>query len=92
GSKLPHSKRFAPANAHCMHGSAGETIGISAPFLPTESQQILPSPAWVKVRGGARAGGVARQATLVPATPGWEITNPVISPAHQPKTHEASIR
>jgi len=23
--------------------------------------------------GGARAGGVARQATLVPATPGWEI-------------------
>jgi len=40
GSKLPHSKRFAPANAHCVRGSALETIGISALFLATESQRM----------------------------------------------------
>ncbi len=28
GSKLPHSKRFAPANAQCIRGSALETIGF----------------------------------------------------------------
>ncbi len=44
GSKLPHSKRFAPTNAHCIHGSALETIGISALFLATESQGIFPIP------------------------------------------------
>jgi len=42
-------------------------------FLATESQGIFPSPAWLKVRGGEEPGGVASQATLVPATPGWEI-------------------
>ncbi|MDH7503832.1 MAG: hypothetical protein QHJ82_14130, partial [Verrucomicrobiota bacterium] len=49
---------------------------ISALFPATESQGIFPSPAWLKVRGGARAGGVAHWATLVPATPGWEICGP----------------
>jgi len=29
GSKLPHSKRFAPANAKCVRATASETIGIS---------------------------------------------------------------
>jgi len=29
GSKLPHSKRFAPTTAHCIRGSGVETIGIS---------------------------------------------------------------
>ncbi len=32
---------------------------------------MFPSRAWLKVRGGARVRGVARQATLVPATPGY---------------------
>ncbi|MGC8990928.1 MAG: hypothetical protein ACP5MD_12475, partial [Verrucomicrobiia bacterium] len=45
---------------------------ISALFQATESQGIFPSPAWLKVLGGARAGGVACQATLVAAAPGWE--------------------
>ncbi|MDH7503849.1 MAG: hypothetical protein QHJ82_14215, partial [Verrucomicrobiota bacterium] len=49
GSKLPHSKRFASANAHCIRGSALETIGISAPFLATESQQVFRSPGWLTV-------------------------------------------
>ncbi|MDH7504397.1 MAG: hypothetical protein QHJ82_17015, partial [Verrucomicrobiota bacterium] len=46
---------------------------ISALFPATESQGIFPSPAWLKVRRGARAVGVGRQATLVPAAPGWKI-------------------
>jgi len=29
GSKLPHSKRFAPTNAQRIRGTASETIGIS---------------------------------------------------------------
>ncbi|HOK76610.1 MAG TPA: hypothetical protein PLW35_02690, partial [Verrucomicrobiota bacterium] len=37
GSKLPHSKRFAPTNALCIRGRAWETIGISALFLATSS-------------------------------------------------------
>ncbi len=29
GGKPPHSKRFAPTNAHCILGSASKTTGIS---------------------------------------------------------------
>ncbi|HOK78757.1 MAG TPA: hypothetical protein PLW35_13695, partial [Verrucomicrobiota bacterium] len=39
-----------------IRGSGGETIGISALFLATESHGRFRSPAWLKVRG-ARTGG-----------------------------------
>ncbi|MGC8991174.1 MAG: hypothetical protein ACP5MD_13740, partial [Verrucomicrobiia bacterium] len=71
-------------------GSAACSGGlISALFPATELQGIYPSLAWLKVRG-ARAGGVASQATLVPATPGWGMCGPTRKshrPAPQTRTH-----
>ncbi|NLH72518.1 MAG: hypothetical protein GX456_05645 [Verrucomicrobia bacterium] len=50
----------------------GETTGISVLLLATESLGIFPCPTWLKVHG-VQEPGTARGATLVPATPGYEI-------------------
>ncbi len=66
----------------CVLCSSWLGVTLSAPgavrglirvvLLATESQRILRRPACPTARWGAEAGA-ARQATLVPAGPGWEI-------------------